>query len=417
MPSLILQLPLKPTDASATVASAAAWEFDFVVQGDDAQVLRHGRAGAALLPAPSRSTAVVVVVPSSALSWHAVVLPAKVAGEMVSARADATRMRSVLSGVMEEQLLDDTLNLHFAVFAQPGAGAALWVAVCDRAWLRGVLGVLESAGFTVARMVPECEPVDAADSPVAWVSAAQEPALVSLCTATGVRVLPLGEAALELMKAVPDLQVLAHPAVLGQLEQGLGQAVQVHTVHEGLVRAALSERNLAQLEFSGSKRGRVIKRMGDAWRTFRHTRTWRPVRWALVALLAVQVVALNAAAYRQKASLAQRQAGLEAVLRQTFPDVAVVIDPALQMQREVNALALSRGAAQVDLAGLLQVLAQSAGGDAAISALDMQGAELRFKGEALTDAHAAALNAAVAPQGWQALLQGDLLVLQPKDVR
>ena len=402
MPTLILYLNATP-------------EYDYVLQRDDLQTVTQGRAVPALLPAAARGTEVVAVVPAHALSWHAVNLPGKVGSSVLTARADPVRARAVLSGAMEEQLLDDAANLHFAAFPGTAAGAALWVAVCELGWLRNALAPLEAAGYEVARIVAQCEPVDVGANPIAFFTAAAQRTELALCTASGVTLLPLGASAVSLIQSLGETEMWAEPAVMGEVETALGVPVRAQTLQQALLRAAQSTRNLAQLEFSPSKRGRVVKRIGGAWQVVRYAPQWRPVRWGLLALLVSQIVALNAAAYRQQSLLAQKRAGIEAVLRQTFPNVPVIVDAPVQMQREVGALAQSRGAADVDVARLLTGTGTALGNGKALTAVDLSASELRLKANGLSDADAVAVTAAIGAQGWLARLQGDQLVLQRKE--
>jgi general secretion pathway protein L len=431
MPTLILYLNATP--AGTAPSGTAAPEFHYVVQGDDLQTITHGRAVAALLPNAARGTEVVAVLPAHALSWHVVNLPEKVAASVLASRTDPVRTRAVLSGAMEEQLLDEASHLHFATFTGPagpanpsgatgGASeAGLWVAVCDRNWLRTALATLEAAGCTVARIVAECEPADTdasgASNALAVVTAAAEPAQLVLCTSAGVTVLPLGDAAVSLARSQVALEVFAEPAVMGLAEAALAVPVRAQNLHQSMVRAAQSGRNLAQLEFSPSKRGRAMKRLGGAWQTMLHAPQWRPVRWGLVALLVSQVVALNAAAYRQQALIAQKRAGIEAVLQQTFPNIPVIVDAPVQMQREVSALAQSRGASDADVARLLTAVAAASGNIKALTAIDLSGGDLRLKANGLSEADVSGVSAALGVQGWQARLQGDQWVLQRKEIK
>lgn len=421
MPTLILYLNTQA--AGAALSSTVTPEYDYVVQREDLQAVTHGRAVAALLPVAARGTEVVAVLPAQALSWHVVSLPEKVAAGVLASRADPLRARAVLTGAMEELLLDDATHLHFAAFSGPtglaGAGS-LWVAVCDRLWLRNALANLEANGCSVARIVAECEPTGAGDA-LALVNAAAEPAQLALSTAMGVTVLPLGEAAVALAQSQTALEVLAEPAVMGLAEHVLGVPVTAHNLHQSLIRAAQSSRNLAQLEFSPSKSGRAMKRFGGAWQSLLHAPQWRPVRWGFVAIMVSQVVALNAAAYRQQSLMAQKRAGVEAVLKQTFPNIPVIVDAPVQMRREVSALAQSRGASDADVARLLTAVATvfaAAGGNAkALTAIDLSGGDLRLKANGLTEADASGVNAALSTQGWQAQVQGDQLVLQRKEIK
>lgn len=138
MTPLLLIAPLPPADA--------AGEYDWAQAGDDGIALRdQGRALLALLPS---STEVMLGIPSAALSWHRVTLPK---GSMGS----ASKLRAVLDGLLEEHLLDEPEALHFALEPDAKAGAPVWVAACNRIWLRSVVHGLEAAGRRVVRIVPE----------------------------------------------------------------------------------------------------------------------------------------------------------------------------------------------------------------------------------------------------------------------
>jgi general secretion pathway protein L len=420
MPTLILYFS---ADFAAN-AVGNAQEVDYVLLRDDQQIASQGRAALALLPLAGRGTEVIAVLPARAVSWHLLSLPARVAASVLSPRAEPARARSVLVGALEEQLLDDPQQLHFAAFAGASADSPLWIAVCDRVALKATLQVLDAAGRTVTRIVAECEPVEAGAPAVAWVSGAMQPAQVALCTATGVALLPLGPVATALMQAQSSLELLAEPSVLGIAEQAFGGSVAAQTLPQRMVRAARSGRNIAQFEFMPSKTGRAFKQFAVQWQKLLHAPQWRPLRWGLAALLLTQVVALNAVAYRQKARIEQKRAEIQNVFTQTFPNVPVVVDAPLQMQREIGVLAQSRGASEVDPARLLTAIGNAlgkvasknsgnkSGSPGSLSAVDFTNGELRLKSDAMTDADARAVSAEIVPTGWVALLQGDQLLVR-----
>jgi general secretion pathway protein L len=95
-----------------------------------------------------------------------------------------------------------------------------------------------------------------------------------------------------------------------------------------------------------------------AWQTVLNAPDWKPVRWGVVALIALQVLGLNALAWRERSALNAQQASLQSILQTTFPSVTLVIDAPLQMQREVDALQQKSGSASsTDLEPLLAALA------------------------------------------------------------
>ncbi len=410
MSTFILSLPAD--------SGAATPEYDYALTHDGQNVALQGRAPLALLPAaPGRATEVVAVLPASAVSWHRLKVPERVARSLLSLRLDPARARAVLAGAMEEQLLDDPQALHFAVFSATGADAGVWVAVCARAWLTGAVQALEAAGWAVGRLVAECVPAGGAEQAQAILSTGAAGVQMALCTEQGVALLPLCAASVALARAQPTLQVMAEPGAMAAAEGAFGAVVMAQTLPQRLVTAQQSPWNLAQLELSPSKGGRVIKRLSGVWQVFMRSGEWRPVRLGLVALVLVQLVALNAMALRENALLAQKRQDLQAVLTQTFPTVQVVVDAPVQMQREVRLLAQSRGAADMNVAGVLTALGASFKGTKPITALDAAGGELRIKAPGAGESDLAGLAAALASSAVTVRWQGDQIVVQPEGGR
>ena len=73
---------------------------------------------------------------------------------------------------------------------------------------------------------------------------------------------------------------------------------------------------------------------------------------------ALQVLGLNALAWRERSALQAQQASLHTILTTTFPSVTVVVDAPLQMQREIDLLQQKSGAvSRTDFEPLLAALA------------------------------------------------------------
>lgn len=406
MPTLILYLPLSP--------GTNAPEYDYVVTQTGQAVQTHGRATASLLPVQGgRGTEVVAVVPARALSWHRVALPERVLRSVLSSRSEPARVRGILAGVLEEQLLDEPERLHFAVFAGaangPSEAPEAWAAVCDKAWLQTSLHALELSGNAASRIVAECTPSQTG-VPQALLSEDLQPAQMLLCTAQGVSLLPLSGASLAIAQAQSGLEVFAEPAVMALAQSSFGNQVTLQTRAQRLLLAAQSPWNLAQLEISASAGGRLQKRMAFAWQQLLHGAPWRPVRLGLLALLLVQVAALNALAWRQHNLQDAQRAAIQGVLQQTFPDVGLVIDAPLQMQRAVDDLARARGAGSTgDLGQVLSVLAPLAPNGLNLSAIESGGQQLRLDMPNLDPAQGSAMVAALQARGLRAKLQGGQL--------
>lgn len=388
-------LILTPSDFSLAPADGPTAQLSWVRSGDGQQSLEHGRCAASLLPAEAE---VVLALPVRALSWHRLAVP-KVA---------ASRLRAALDGLLEERLLSDTTELHFAL--EPGArpGQTLWVAACDKAWLRSWLQALEAAGRPVSRIVPMLWP--SADA-VHWAHDSGGHAWLGSASAEGVRCLPLAAMGADRTAAdATDAQWLADPAVAAQAEQALDRRLAPVPLHNWLLRAAQSDWNLAQFDLSLSSSARRGQRLRQALRQFRTAPAWRPARWGLAALLVAQLLGLNVAAWQERSSLDAKRQAVRQTLQQTFPNVTLVLDAPLQMQRELAQLQQAGGQLSGrDLEAMLSALGSSGPGTAAQRLVYSPG-ELRLQGpEDQLRAQAQALQGGA----WNAQIDGQALRLRP----
>ena len=332
---LILGLP----HLASAAASAYAW-----VRSDGQQVLDHGQAAPALLPRGSGE--VVAVVPHSRLAWLRVTVPPGSHGP---------RLAAVLHGLLEDRLLQEPHSQHIAVgpdaTAVARAGGALWVAVCDKVWLRSALAPAQAAGLTLQRIVPECAPTP---TPVLHVIDASDGAQAVLCSPDGVQWLPDDPThgpALSVLSS-DTLAVLAEPAHIESFATRLGCAPRLYSASQRWLDACSHGWDLAQGEWAQGPRQRLTR---QGWAL------WRALRRGLLALLLVQVLGLQALAWREERAIAEQQAALRDTLTRTFPHVRLVVDAPVQMQRELQALLQQRGQAgardlEVQLAALASVL-------------------------------------------------------------
>jgi general secretion pathway protein L len=396
MSALIIPLPAAVTGAST--------EFEFALTHDGSTVARHGAAAGPLLPPPSGAGAeVVAIVPASMLSWHRVELPK-------GTTPRSPRLRALLEGLLEDRLLDDPESLHFAAEPQFRAEAPTWVATCDRAWLRECLLALEAAGRPVSRIVPEFAP---RGEPLLYaIGEAQAPTLVA-ATADGVTTLPLSAAALALLPALAaDTRFVSEPAVAEIAEQVLQQRPALQHPAERWVQAAQSPWDLAQFEFSRSGRARTMKRAGAMWADVRSAPQSRAARWGAIALVVLNLVGLNAWAWRERSSIDEKRDLVRRSLTQTFPNVRVVVDPPVQMEREVAALRIATGASSArDFEAMLGALAASLPPQRAATGVDYANGELRVRGLGLGAEEVRALSSTLKAQGYGATLTGDVLVV------
>jgi general secretion pathway protein L len=398
MRTLIVTLPPPGESASPSV------EYEYVLSTDGLQVGSTASAAAALLPQPTGAGAeVVAVVPARALSWHQVDLPK-------GTSAASPRLRAVLEGLLEDRLLDEPGDLHFALQPQAKPGAPVWVAACNRAWLRTAVQALEAAQRPVSRIVPELWPGEPA---ALYVTGEPGRATMTLADDSGVVIWPVAGELHAGVPALPDtVAVLAEPAVAGVAEQALQRPVMLQQAPQRHLLAAQSPWDLAQFDLASSGRSRAFKKFSTGWAGLLQAPQWRAARWGLVALVLANLVGLNAWAWMERSALKAKREQIRTALTGTFPSVRVVVDAPVQMEREVAALRQATGAASGrDLESMLAALAAAAPPGLAPTSIEFTGNELRLKGPG---AAPAAQHAGPSLQafGYRAASEGDTLVVR-----
>ncbi len=418
MSSLIVVLPLPTPGAAPSFATpGAAWEYA-LASSDGQRVTQHASAPLAALPARGRGVVeIVALVPAAMLSWHQVDLPK---GTLNRQGAGSPRLRAVLDGLLEDRLLDEPEQLHFAL--EPGArvGAPSWVAVCDRHWLRSALQALEDAGRAAVRIVPEFAP----GSDALYAVGSAELPLLACVDARGVRVVPLGSATLALAfgGASPPAEVplFAEPAVTQLAEEVLARPPTLQSAPERWLEAARSAWDLAQFGLQSSGRGRALRKAGGATREWLNAPRWRAARWGVALLLLTQLIGINAWAWRERAGLGAKRQAVNTVLTETFPGVQVVVDAPLQMERELSVLRQTAGAPsgrdfEALLSSTSQALAQVAPQGPLPNGIEFTGGELRLKGLTLTAPQVAALADRLRGAGLSARIDADALLVSAQN--
>lgn len=404
MTTLIVTLPPAPFDAATL--------YDHVLTVDGSTVDEHSRAPVALLPTvDDRGGEVVALVSARHLSWHQVQLPRGTLGRRFFQEGGASRLRAVLEGLLEERLLDDTSQLHFAIEPQPRADAPVWVAVCDRAWLRGALQALEQAGRTVARIVPEFAPDSLTDA--VYVMGEPDDAQMVFTARGGVAVWPLSAASVALLNWPDTAGIVAEPSVAALAEQLFQRNVTLQQSAQRRLVAIQSPWNLAQFDLVSSSRTRTWKRLSAGLGSLVRAPRWRAARVALLALLAINLVGLNAWARIEETRINAKRVAIREVLTSTFPNVRVVVDAPLQMAREVAALQRASGVATGrDMETMLGMFGALAPANKAPDAIEFVAGEVRMKGLKLPAADMVQLAFKLQAQGYAASAEGDSVIIK-----
>lgn len=382
-------------------------ELAYVQVASSGALTAHGRAAPALLPKADQAT---LIVPAQAVSWHAAVLPKLQRG------SSAQKQQALLAGVLEEHLLDDPAQTHLAACPSISADGKTWVAAVNKAWLKEAVAVLQTARVPLTRIVPQVFPSDA---PQLHVSGSTDAPWLTFADAQGVISLPLAQAAL--LPALPEgLGVTAEPAVAAMAEQALASRVNVMQAAQLALQSAQSAQasgvDLAQGDLAVSGGGRV-------WQSFIGTLSdlvaapaWRPVRWGLAFLLLANVIGLNAWSYKQSAGVAEKRTQMNQLLTQSFPNVKVVVDAPLQMQRELISLRQAQGQLSGrDFESIYGRFSSIAGMNTAPDAIEYVAQEVQIRGSGMAASQLDALLPRLQYAGLGVRSDAQALIVSHKD--
>ena len=309
----------------------------------------------------------VAVIPWQRMAWHTVLVPPKV----------GKRWALVLQGLLEERLLQDPREVHIVPADPMGAwrqqGGDCLVAVCDKAWLREVMAPWQAAGLKVSRIVPEMAPTkDVRLHLVVMDGRAQ----ALLTDAKHVWRLPSERR--HAVVAFENPPIECEPSVTDEAYRWSEATPQIQTLAQRLANAVDSSWQLAQGEWAQSPSQRLWRGLQHTWRALRYDASWSAARWGLLACLVVQLVGLNAWAWREKIHQQRHQTELKALLLKTFPHISAVVNAPLQMRKEVDRLASQKAVSKAsDMDSMMQALAKHWPHGLPLSSVHYQLGELR----------------------------------------
>ncbi len=293
----------------------------------------QGHAAPALLP---RADVCTVIVPAQALSWHAVQLPKLPRG------ISAQKMQAVLAGLLEEQLLDEPAALHLALCQLPDSSQQ-WVAACNKAWLTQSIAALQQAGVQPNAIAPQAWPQTETSAHATGNS--PESAQLILSDAQGVLCWPLSQ--ISSLGLSPEMPLSAEPVVAAMAEEVLQRRAQVMQSSQRAMQSAAQAKalglDLAQGDVVLSGSGRALQSISEGLRNFFLAPQWRAARWGAALVVLANVLGLNLWAWKQASQLQAQRDQMKQILASSFPNVKVVVDAPLQMQRELASLRQSQG--------------------------------------------------------------------------
>ena len=383
-------MALLPPQLPHSAAPMSCWQYAL-----DGQVQAHTFSAAQL--AAKAPGGVDVVVPAHMLSWQRLLLPPG-----VRLQGDS-RLLPVLQNLLEDVLLDEPQAVHIALPASAHAGQPCVVAVCALQWLSAWVAALDQAGVKVAKIVPQVPPDVAAQA--VWCTGHEHEAW---CTSVhdGVPLTtPLEPGAAALHGGAPWC---ASPGVHAEAQRCCpAQQVQLWQPWEMLQSWQRSSWNLAQHSLASSRGQRWRRKARAVWQQVLQGPAWRSARWGAGALALVMVVGVQAHTWQQRRLLQHKQAQIHAVAQQAFPQLSVIVDAPLQMQRALHGLQQAAGVVAPDD---FEALAAAAAGalqtvGAGIEAVEYSGQQLRVRLPAQAQLDLPRLQQALAGSGVRVQVQ------------
>jgi general secretion pathway protein L len=363
-------------------------EYDYLLSPDGVQISAQGRCPAALLP---RADHVIAVAAAADVSWQRVQLP----------RA-GRQMRAALAGTMEESLLEDPEDLHFAIEPEAAGGDRAWVAITSMRWLADQLAQLEAAQVFVDSVIPLSRPELLPRGHFHPSDSDPQRMLLSWSHAEGAAELLLeGNLTRQLLtpQMLQTAQWSASPAVAASAEQWLGAPVTVLTSAQRALRLIDSNWNLRQFELAPRTRG--VRALRQLLRGLMRP-NWRPVRWGLAGLIVVQLLGLNLLAWRQSQQLKQQRAAIDATLTSSFPQLRAILDAPLQMRREIEKLRVNAGRpGEQDLETLLAAAASRWPVERTLEAWSFEAGQLQLSAKGWSEAQVQQFSQQLRSDGWQ----------------
>lgn len=331
----------------------AATRFAWILFDGRGNVLREEATPVADIP---RADACEAVLPASRVLFARLALP----------RVGTSTLRELLPFAVEDRLLADPAHIH-AVAGERNAAGETVVAVVDREWLRATLEPLRRAGIGVAHAWPESALIarQRGTWDVVWSDRGgllvDDDGVAATFDHDASGALPLAlRLALDEASArgtrPASVRLHVHGAQrspeLARWTHETGVPFEAGTPWEDLARGSPhSPIELLSGEFAPRKRAAV--RLPRA----------AVVLAAAIALLQLGFVALDAARLRHERT--RLEAEREALFREAFPEARVVVDPDLQMKRNLAELRRTRGlAVEDDFLGQLSRAAREPGGPA-----------------------------------------------------
>jgi type II secretion system protein L len=310
-------------------------------------------------------------------------------------RLSGARLASALPGLVEERIAGDLEGSHVAASARDAHGNAV-AAVVDRALLRRALEIFERSGCRVIEAT--LEPLALGLSPGCWRMRLRDGhGSVRTGPASGVGFAYTDEPPLELRLLLT--QAAERPAAIEV--DGECDLKRWSETLDVPFRAAPTETVAPPVELDLLQY--ELARSMLSWQA------WRPALVLGLAVLVAAVGGLNLHAWALRAQEKALRAAMVGIVKETFPQVPVVLDPIAQMRRYVSDLRTGAGTESGEFLTLASGLGQAADADS-VQSMEYRDGQftVRFRPQvADTDAQRSALTERAAKAGMVLSFSGD----------
>jgi general secretion pathway protein L len=337
-----------PTSERLQIVLPSGWPesgtaLTWYMYSRDGKVTQGQAAGAAELPAPARAPGVHVWTPANETLLTHTRLPTRSRAQIVKA----------LPFALEDQLLEDPEKQHFAYCRE--SDGRLAVAITARTRMQAWVAALRAAGIKPASFAPAILALP--HVPPSW-SVGFEGHNILVRTGR-----ESGFACPALLPAPPDMLTAAIREA--EHEQRAPQALLVFGPPPGFSRSAwkatlditIEKHEEGWREAAGGVLPQLNLLQGEFAATGQRRGDLGPYRFAAVmlALFTLGAVTVDVIEWWQLRQAYQNHQGqMLTLLRETFPEIKSVLDPAKQMQRQLEQLQATRGASgAADLLPLL----------------------------------------------------------------
>lgn len=349
MSLLQIYIPEHFTGDAAPLTPASPDACRWVLRDQAGSILRRGEG---LLSAMPRADSVQVVVPASLVLLAQVKVPAR----------NRRKMFQLLPYIVEEKLMYDPESIHVAAGPQLPGGETV-VAIIDKAWMKRVIGALQSAGLPPWRMWSETlmPAVPLGTWTVVWNG---REGFVRTGMVSGQSLDGGGADTPPLGLLLAAQEAAAKGSAPRKINLQLAEGSEQPDLESWATRLGVKVAVTGAWDWSTAAYGpeKGVNLLQGEFTPARFESNWQQ-RLRVPLILAGIIVALQLGGgladwlllnYEKR----QLDSDMQKAFRQAFPEAKVVVDAPLQMQRNLAELRHARGLS--DPADFLPVLAKAA---------------------------------------------------------